>query len=140
MRQPATTEPMLLPASIREASGHFLNWIYNDVFHAEDGARRVALGDFASLPGFGPSTRVFYEWVETDGGSRLTLGINADRQRMASRWAGTTHDRPPFSLLIRVWVDLCHKMGAVSEGESIDMDGPINAARAAERPVYHDCW
>lgn len=131
---------MLLPSSIREASGHFLNWIYNDVFHAEEGLQRVALGTFAVLPGFGTSVRIFYEWTETDGGSRLTIGINANKQRIASKWANTTRDRPPFSLLMRVWIDVCHKMGALTEGDWIDMDGPINRARAAERPVYNDCW
>jgi len=131
---------MLLPPSIREASGHFLNWVYNDVFHAEDGVQRVALGDFVALPGFGTFVRVFYEWTENDGGSRLTLGVNGDKQRMASRQANTTLDRPPFSLLMRVWLDLCHKMGAITEGELIDMDEPIDRARAAERPIYNDCW
>jgi hypothetical protein len=131
---------MLLPPSIREASGHFLNWIYNDVFHADDGVQRVALGDFVALPGFGTYVRVFYEWTETDGGSRLTLGVNGDKQRMASRWANTTLDRPPFSLLMRVWFEVCHKMGVLSEGELFDMDGPIARARVAEWPVYHDCW
>lgn len=140
MQHSATTEPMLLPPSIREASGHFLNWVYNDVFHAQDGVRRVAAGDFVALPGFGTYVRVFYEWTEVDGGSRLTIGVNGDKRRMASRSAATTHDRPPFSLLMRVWVDLCHKMGVLGEGEWIDMDEPINRARAAERPVYHDCW
>lgn len=131
---------MLLPASIREASGHFLNWVYNDVFHADDGVQRVALKDFVDLPGFGGSTRIFYEWTEADGGSRLTLGVNGRKQRMASRSADTTMDRPPFSLLMRVWVDVCHKMDVLNEGDWIDMDGPINRARIAERPVYHDCW
>lgn len=140
MQQPATTEPMLLPVSIREASGRFLNWIYNDVFHHQDGVQRVAIKDFIGLPGFGPHARIFYEWTDIDGGKRLTLGVNANRQRMSSRSAATDHDRPPFSLLMRTWVDVCHKMGVITEGESIDMDGPINAARAAERPIYNDCW
>ena len=140
MQHNATAEPLLLPPRVREASGHFLNWIHNDVFHAPDGPRRVALGDFVALPGFGTFVRIFYEWTEVDNGSRLTLGINADKQRMASRSALTHLDRPPFSLLMHVWLTLCHKMGLLSEGELIDMEGPIDAARAAERPVYHDCW
>lgn len=140
MQQTAATEPMLLPASIREASGHFLNWVYNDIFHADDGPARVAAKDFVALPGFGTFVRVFYEWAENDGGSRLTLGIVGSGQRITSKWANTTHDRPPFSLLMSTWLTLGHKMGVVSEGELIDMDGPINAARAAERPVYNDCW
>lgn len=131
---------MLLPPAIREASGHFLNWIYNDVFHAADGPKRVALGDFANLPGIGTDIRVFYEWVESDGASRLTLGLQGERQRMASRAASTTYDRPPFSLLMRVWIDVCHKAGAIDEGALIDMDGPIDHARIAERSVYGDCW
>lgn len=141
MQQPtATAEPMLLPPPIREASGHFLNWIYNDVFHADDGPKRVAAKDFIALPGFGTGVRIFYEWVPTDGGSRLTLGIAGNQQRMTSRWANTDFDRPPFSLLVWVWVNLCHKMGVIGEGEMIDMDEPINRARAAERPFYNDCW
>lgn len=140
MHQSAATEPMLLPASVREASGHFLNWVYNDVFHAEDGVKRVALRDFVALPGFGAYVRVFYEWVETEGGSRLTLGIAGSQQRMTSRQANTVHDRPPFSLLMWAWLDLCHKMGVISEGELIDMDPHLDRARAAERPVYDDCW
>lgn len=140
MQQPATAKPMLLPASIREASGHFLNWVYNDIFHADDGPKHVAAKDFITLPGFGPSVRLFYEWVPIDSGSRLTLGAAGRGQRMTSKWADTTWDRPPFSLLMRVWLDLCHKMDVITEGELIDMDEPINAARVAERPVYNDCW
>lgn len=140
MQQPTTSEPMLLPGSVREASGHFLNWIYNDVFHAPEGVRRVAAKDFIALPGFGTHVRVFYEWTGIGDTSRLTLGIHGNRQRMASRSALTERDRPPFSLLVYVWLDLCHRMGLLTEGELIDMDGPLERARDAERAVYGDCW
>lgn len=140
MSQSATAEPLMLPASVREASGHFLNWVYNDILHADGGVRRVARKDFIALPGFGTQVRIFYEWTQVEDWSRLTLGVHANRQRMASRAALTDRDRPPFSLLIYVWLDLCHRMGVLSEGDFIDMDASIARVREAERAVYGDCW
>lgn len=139
MHESATTEPMLLPTSIREATGRFLNWVYNDVFYSDDGVLHLAVGDFTALPGFGAYLRVFYEWIHVDGGSQLTLGVvGADHQKV-TRWADT-QELPPFSLLMRCWVDLCHNMGVLSEGDWVDMDDAIDRAREAERPIYGDCW
>lgn len=139
MQQPVT-EPMVLPESIREATGRFLNWVYNDVFHADGGVKRAAVGGFVALPGFGTYAQIVYEWVEAEGTSELSIGVAGDRRSQARRRARTSEDKPPFSLLIRVWVDLCHSMGALGDGEWIDMDDRIAAAREAERAVWGECW
>lgn len=136
MSQSAAVEPLVLPASVREASGHFLNWIYNDVFHSPTGVLRLAVKDFVALPGFGTGVRIFYEWSTAVDGFELTLGVLGDQPREAWQSAATDRDRPPFSLLMSVWLLLCHRVGALSEGELIDMEAPLERVRAAERVVY----
>lgn len=139
MQQPVS-DPMVLPESIREATGRFLNWIYNDVFHADGGVKRVAVGGLVALPGFGTYVQVVYEWTPTGEGSELSLGIAGDRRTQVRHYARTREDKPPFSLLMKAWFDLCREMGALGEGEWIDMDDRIAAAREDERATWGTYW
>lgn len=133
-------QPIVLPEGFAPAGIAFWNWIYNDVFaHPTGPIKRSAHWDGTGVDQVASRGGIEYRWQANESISTLMLWTG-DRSAEAVRSAVTDVERPPFSLLCRVWFDLARLMGLLTDGEWEGLCERVEQMKPHEYGEYGQSW
>jgi hypothetical protein len=133
-------KPIVMPPSFAPVGIAFWNWVYNDVFaHPNGPIRRQAHWANTGIEDIDTHGGVHYCWRTNESISVLLLWAD-DKAAEAVRSATTDVPRPPFSLLSRVWFDLAHRLGMLTDAEWEHLCECAEEMKPAERSEYGDAW
>lgn len=134
------SKPIVLPSSFAPAGVAFWTWIYNDVFaHPTGPIRRFAHWPGAGIEAIENHGGLDYSWMVTGSVATLLLQTG-DKAAKVARAAVTDSPRPPFSLLSRVWFDLAHGLGMVTDAEWEHLCAAADAMKPSECSEYGNSW